>query len=138
MYPNLKGIEVAVLGGDAREFILVSELLNLGAKIKITGLPVQKLPNVTMCKTVIDALEGVDAVILPVPGINEDSTIYSVFSQYPLKLSEEVLVTLPKGTPVFTGFARRRLVDMIRRCNLKLIEVLCKCYSSSSSASPAS
>ena len=40
MYPDLKGIEVAVLGGDARELILVSELLNLGAKIKITGLPV--------------------------------------------------------------------------------------------------
>jgi len=45
-------------------------------------------------------------------GINEDSTTYLGFSQHDLKLSEVVLVTLPKGTLIFTGFAKKRLLDM--------------------------
>lgn len=126
MQPNLAGIKIAVLGGDAREIVLTSELSRLGAKLQVIGVPVTGLSNVKVCHTVSDVLQGVKAVILPVPGINKDGTIYSVFSDQPLELSEELLALLPDQTPVFVGFARARLVEIMRRCHLKLIEVLKK------------
>ena len=126
MQPNLEGVRIAVLGGDAREIVLTSELLRLGAKVQAVGVPVQGLPNVTVCYTVADALKGVQAVILPVAGINRDGTVYSVFSEKPLELSEKLLVSLPAQAPVFAGFARERLIEMVGRCNLKLVEVLKK------------
>jgi len=54
MYPSLKGIKIAVLGGDAREVILVSALLNLGTEIRLIGMPAQKNPSITMCRTITD------------------------------------------------------------------------------------
>ncbi|MBM7854455.1 dipicolinate synthase subunit A [Desulfohalotomaculum tongense] len=124
MHPDLQGIKVAVLGGDAREIILVSELSRLGIKLQVVGLPVQNTPNVTTCCNIADALRGVQAVILPVPGINKDGTVYSIFNDQPLELNEKLLVSLPADTPVFAGFARELLVKMVKRCNLRLIEVL--------------
>lgn len=124
MQPDLQGVKIAVLGGDAREIILVHELSRLGAIIQVVGLPVQESPNVTECHDVSEAVTGVRAVILPVPGINKDGTIYSVFTEKKLDLSEKLLVSLPANTPVFAGFARDRLQEMVTRCNLRLIEVL--------------
>jgi dipicolinate synthase subunit A len=124
MQPDLQGVRVAVLGGDAREIILVSELSRLGAKVQIVGLPAQETENVTIFSEVSAALNDVQAVILPVPGMNKDGTVYSIFAEKPLELSEKHLVSLPAGTPIFAGFARERLAEIVRRCNLKLVEVL--------------
>ncbi|WP_031514450.1 dipicolinate synthase subunit DpsA [Desulfofalx alkaliphila] len=124
MQPDLQGVKVAVLGGDAREIILVHEFSRLGAQVQVAGLPVQQSDHVIVCRTVADALNGVQAVILPVPGLNKDGTVYSVFTEKPMELSEKMLVSLPANAPVFAGFARERLVEMIQRCNLRLIEVL--------------
>lgn len=124
MLPDLKGIKVAVLGGDAREIILVSELARLGAQIQVVGLPVLKTVNVSLCDDIAAALKNVQAVILPVPGINKDGTIYSALTPQSLELSESHLVSLPASTPIFAGFARERLKDIVARCNLQLIELL--------------
>ncbi len=124
MQPDLQGIKVAVLGGDAREIILVSELSRLGAMVHVVAVPVQNDPNVIECATVAEALQDIQAVILPIPGINKDGTVYSIFSDQPLELSEKLLVALPANTPVFAGFARERLKEMVKRCNLRLIELL--------------
>ncbi len=124
MQPDLQGIKVAVLGGDAREIILTSELARLGATVKVLGLPVENDYNVIECSTVAEALQDVQAVILPIPGLNKDGTIYSVFLDQPMELTEKQLVTLPANTPVFAGYARERLAEMVKRCNLRLIELL--------------
>lgn len=124
MHSNLQGVRVAVVGGDAREIILVSELSRLGMKVQVAGLPVQDSHNIKVYQSISDAFKDAQAVILPVPGINKDGTVYSIFNDKPMELNEKILVALPAGTPVFAGFARERLVNMIKRCNLRLIEVL--------------
>lgn len=126
MQPDLRGIKVGVLGGDARELVLVSTLVTLGAQVKVVGLPVtEELPHIRVCPTLEEAVAGVQGVILPVPGIdNEQGNIYSVFSEKPLTLSESLLVRIPPQTPVFVGIARPRLKEMAKRCNVRLIEVL--------------
>ncbi|AQS59323.1 dipicolinate synthase subunit DpsA [Desulforamulus ferrireducens] len=125
MQPDLKGIKVAVLGGDAREVILASTLSRLGAHVRVVGLPVKSdPPHVTIFTNLEEALADVEAVILPVPGILEKGNIYCVYEEKPLVLSETLLVKLPAGTPVFCGFARPKLREMVERSSVKLITLL--------------
>lgn len=125
MQPDLKGVQVAVLGGDAREIVLVASLSRLGAYVRVVGLPVKNdPPHVTVYQSLEMALEDVQAVILPVPGILEKGNIYCVYEEEPLMLSETLLVKLPPQTPVFAGFARPKLKEIVKRSNVKLITVL--------------
>lgn len=125
MQPDLKGVKVAVLGGDARELVLVSALSRLGAHVQVAGLPVKNdPPHVTLCHSLEQALTEVQAVILPVPGILESGNIYSVYEEKPMVLSEALLVKMPPQAPIFVGFARSKLKEIVQRSNVRLITVL--------------
>lgn len=124
MQPRLKGIAVAVLGGDTRELILAGRLADAGARVKVVGLPVDEGRGFDVCPDIPAALEGVQAVILPVPGINDRGELYSAFSGRPLTLSGDQLSVLPVGAPVLVGVARKALAEMVSGCGLRLVEVM--------------
>ncbi|AEF94333.1 dipicolinic acid synthetase, A subunit [Desulfotomaculum nigrificans CO-1-SRB] len=125
MQPDLKGVRVAVLGGDAREIELVSTLSRLGAHVQVVGLPVKNdPPHVKLCQSLEEGLTGVQAVILPVPGILENGHIYAVYEEKPLILTEALLVKLPPEAPIIAGFARPRLKEIVKRSNVRLVTVL--------------
>ncbi|OAT85889.1 dipicolinate synthase subunit DpsA [Desulfotomaculum copahuensis] len=123
MQPLLKGMTVAVLGGDAREAVLAGRLAALEAKLQVVGLPVEG-PNITVCADPARALSGARAAVLPVPGINERGELYSAYPGRPLILTWDLLAVMPAGRPVFTGVARPQLKDMVNRANLHLVELM--------------
>ncbi len=124
MQPDLNGVTVAVLGGDAREAILAERLAALGATVKVVALPVNERGKIILCQNPADGLEGVDAVILPVPGINDKGQLYTAYLDRPLMLSEEMLASLSPGTPVFVGVAKPLLKQMAAGSGVTLIEVM--------------
>ncbi len=125
MQPDLKGVKVAVLGGDAREIELVSTLSRLGAHVRVVGLPVKHdPPHVILYQSLEEALADVKAVILPIPGILESGNLYCVYEERPFLLSETLLVKLPPETPVFCGYAREKLKEIVQRSSVKLITLL--------------
>lgn len=123
MPPQLQGIEVAILGGDAREVILAEHLAVLGAQLRVTGLPVQG-SNIVSCTDLRDAVEGARALVLPFPGINDQGGLYAPLAPKPLLLTTDILTLLPPGTPVLVGMAKPLLKKMLTRSDLKLIEIL--------------
>lgn len=123
MSPQLQGIEVAILGGDAREVILAEHLALLGAQLRVAGLPVQG-ENIIYCTDLRDAVDGARAVVLPFPGINDQGSLYAPLAQQPLLLTSDILTMLLPGTPVFVGMAKPVLKEMLSGYNLKLIEIL--------------
>lgn len=127
MQPHLSGVTVAVLGGDAREVVLAKGLLAAGVSIRAVGMPdsFKAGPGVEICRDIPEGLEGVQAVILPVPGIKNDrGELHGVFPDRPLVLSRELLSLLPAGTPIMVGFARNVLKEMAGQCGLRLIELM--------------
>ncbi|RYD06791.1 hypothetical protein N752_02325 [Desulforamulus aquiferis] len=97
----------------------------MGAHVKVVGLPVKHdPPQISLFESLEAAVEGVQAVILPVPGILEDGNIYCVYQDKPLMLSEALLVKLPPNAPIFAGFARPKLKEIVQRSNVRLITVL--------------
>ncbi|BCV21149.1 dipicolinate synthase subunit DpsA [Moorella sp. Hama-1] len=120
---RLTGIRVAMLGGDAREIVLLEELLRQGALIQVGGLPA--LPARDGCTWYDDplaAVRGVQVVILPVPGVNSEGRIYAPRSEQPLYFSQELAAAIPGGTPVLVGVARPFLKDMAAARGWHLVE----------------
>lgn len=123
MQLNLSGVKLAILGGDGREVILAEHLAGLNALVKVVGLPVQG-KNIIQCVHPSEALESVNAVIFPVPGVNAESKIYSAYLERPLFLTEELMEKLAPGTPVLVGIAKPPLRKIAQKLGLRLIEVM--------------
>lgn len=119
----LTGLTVAVMGGDAREVILVQQLANAGATVKTLGLPVEK-PNIVPCLEPEECLAGVQALILPVPGVNEHMELHSAYLEPRPKITGELLSQLLAGTPVLVGMARKPLRELLVKNNLELVELM--------------
>lgn len=123
MTSGLGGVKVAILGGDAREVFLAEYLAKAGFSVKTVGVFAQG-ENITSCQDSAEGLQGVQVVILPVPGINERGEVYSAFLEKPLILSEDILASLPAGALLFVGIARPLLKKMAERRGLQLVELL--------------
>lgn len=125
MQQNLKGVKVAVLGGDARELILVEELAAAGARVKVTGLPFKGgIAGVTIHRAPEECVTDVNAVILPVPGIDDKGYLYCALAEQPLSLTGELVEKIPADIPVFVGMARPLLVQTLSRKKIRLIELM--------------
>lgn len=120
---NLSGVKLAILGGDARQVILAQHLAEQGALVKVVGLPVEG-ENIINCLQLSEAMDSVNAVILPVPGVSEELKIYSAYLEQPMFLTEELLAQLPQGSPVIVGIARASLKRLVEKLGLRLIEVM--------------
>lgn len=119
----LSGFTVAVWGGDAREITLVEHLADAGATVKTFGLPVQG-PNIVPCREPDQCLAKAMALILPVPGVNEKMILHSSYLENPPQVTEDLLRTLPAGTPVLVGMARPPLRHLLENMGLSLVELM--------------
>jgi len=124
MRPNLSGKRVAVMGGDARAQVIVEELAATGADVNVTGLPVKLSRKVTIFQNPVDCLSGINALVLPVPGVNENGLIYAPLSEQPLSLTEQMVSIMPSGIPVFVGVAGAKLVALLKQKDFRLIELM--------------
>jgi len=123
--PNLKGINIAVLGGDAREVVLATELASSGAEVKVACLPVKNgSAGVVLCREPEESLENVQAVILPVPGINEEGYLYCPLAGKHVVFNQSLASAIPKHTPVFVGTARPLLKKIALSNDFHLVELM--------------
>ncbi|APC08204.1 dipicolinate synthase subunit DpsA [Neomoorella thermoacetica] len=119
----LTGIKVAMLGGDAREAILLEELLRQGAEVQACGLPEVPGGGGYACYDDPRAtVRGVRVVILPVPGVNSEGRIHAPGSQQPLYFNQELAEAIPAGTLVLVGVARPLLKEMATAGGWQLVE----------------
>lgn len=120
---DLAGITIAVIGGDDRELVLIPELIELGAVVKVAGFPPRaELSGARIVNNITMAVEGVDAVILPMPGTDAKGVVRAIYSPEPLVITDDILARLRPGTPIFVGVAKPFLKDLIKKHNLRLIE----------------
>lgn len=124
MPPDLQAVELAILGGDARELVLLDSLWACGAVTKVFGLPVSQGRGVS-CPSADAAVAGVRAVILPVPGvIDEEGRMHGAFLAEPLFLDDDLVNKFPANALVLVGKARPYLRELLRRHGLRLIELM--------------
>ncbi len=62
-------IKLAIMGGDRRQSSLAERMVEYGATVSVYGTPtdLSDVSSVNFCQTYEDALDGADAIILPLP-----------------------------------------------------------------------
>lgn len=121
----LSGIKIAVLGGDDREIILVSELVRMGATVVVAGIPREKIGHGAFAvNSIEDACKEAEVVVLPLPGTNTDGVIRAVYMEDNLVLTEKAISMVAPGALIIIGSARPFLTEWGKKYNLKLLEIV--------------
>ncbi|HZK23765.1 MAG TPA: dipicolinate synthase subunit DpsA [Oscillospiraceae bacterium] len=106
--PTLKGYDIAIIGGDRREVFLAEELLNRGANVWLYGFLQFKLPIEQRIKQTLP--KKVDIIILPLPGVLADHSIYSAYTTERIYFAE-LNHLLQSGVLLFCG----KMPDFLRQ-----------------------
>ncbi|UWG98565.1 dipicolinate synthase subunit DpsA [Dehalobacter sp. DCM] len=120
----LKGVRLAIIGGDDREIYLIPELQKLGAEIIGLGLEKSPLGNsIAHARSFPDIITQADVLILPMFGTDERGLIKAKYSNSPIVLNNEALESIPPGIPLFIGWARPALINAAQKMKIDLVEM---------------
>jgi dipicolinate synthase subunit A len=121
----LTGIQVAFLGGDARQLEVIQKFSELDASVLLVGFDNLQNQYTGVVRKELDAdvFQDTDALILPPVGTDDDGKVESIFSSNELRLIEEHVKHLPSHAKVFTGMAKPYLKDLCAKHKIKLIEL---------------
>lgn len=123
MSAGLKGIRLAVIGGDDRELYLIPELRKLGAYI--VGYGYEKappIPDMTLASSLLDAVNRVDVLLFPLFGTDERGVVKAKYSESPIVLNKEVLQAIPAHVPLLIGWARPALKSAADMMGIHIVE----------------
>lgn len=121
--PDLEGVKIAVLGGDARQVVLVKCLAEKGAQVITVGIPEIRAAGITSVDDPVRAVKDIDAAIFPMQGINQKGEVFSKFKEKPPIYVENFISTVPQGILLYTGVACFGLEEMARRRGIKVVEL---------------
>ncbi|KMY44962.1 dipicolinate synthase subunit A [Bacillus sp. FJAT-27916] len=121
----LTGMQIAVLGGDARQLEVIRKLTELDAKVYLTGF--EQLAH-AYTGAVKEGLEDLpvgelDAIILPVAGTNMEGKIETIFSNKQVVLTESFLNNTPEHCTIYSGISNDYLTEVTAKTNRKLIQL---------------
>ena len=102
-------LKIAVVGGDEREQEVSRLAAASGASVSVFGFPLGENPpnGVHIAKDATDAVRDADFVLFPIPGMNEDGSIFATEAIIP---DEAMLGTAKKGAHVIMGLPHPNLV----------------------------
>ena len=110
MVGSMKGINIAIVGGDKREIELYKYFSSVGASLKIIGF--EKLALYFPRQLLTDIKEGVesaDVIIFPLTGIDAHGKIYAPYAEKDIVLDEEAIFLLKQGSLLLSGYIPSQL-----------------------------
>ncbi|BBH20818.1 dipicolinate synthase subunit A [Paenibacillus baekrokdamisoli] len=121
----LTGVQVVLLGGDARQLEVIRKLTELDAVVTVAGFDQLHTPldGAVRAEMSDELFDHADALLLPAVGTDDDGRIMAVFSDRELILTEDQVAHLPKHCTVYAGMAKPYLRLLCDKYNIRLIEL---------------
>ncbi|WP_129689124.1 dipicolinic acid synthetase subunit A [Gottfriedia acidiceleris] len=121
----LTGLHIAVIGGDARQLEVIRKLTELDAKVTLIGFEQLDSGFTSASKELIaDAdFEDLDAILLPVPGTNNEGVVDTIFSNEKVVLTKEILDSTPSHCTIYSGISNSYLDSIVTASNRKLVKL---------------
>jgi dipicolinate synthase subunit A len=119
----LTGMQIAVIGGDARQLEIIRKLTELDAKLSLIGFEQLDHAFTGATKEKIEDVDfsNMDAIILPVPGTSLDGQIETIFSNEKVILTESILSSTPAHCTVYSGISNAYLNELISQTKRRLV-----------------
>ncbi|MBT2660158.1 dipicolinic acid synthetase subunit A [Bacillus sp. ISL-45] len=124
----LTGMQIAVIGGDARQLEIIRKLTELDAKLSLIGFEQLDHAFTGASKEKIDEVDFSvqDALILPVPGTSLEGQVETIFSNEKVVLNKEMLEKTPEHCTVYSGISNTYLTGITKQANRKLIQLFAR------------
>ena len=121
----LTGLQIAVIGGDARQIEIIRKLNELDAKLSLIGFEQLDHSFTGTVKEKINEInfEEIDAIILPVAGTNLNGEVDTIFSNEKIVLTEDILKKSPLHCTVYSGISNSYLNEITTKANRKLVQL---------------
>jgi dipicolinate synthase subunit A len=121
----LTGMQIAVIGGDARQLEIIRKLTELDAKLSLIGFEQLDHAFTGAVKEKIDEVDytNMDAFILPVAGTNLEGYVETIFSNEKVLLTEEILSKTPEHCTVYSGISNAYLNGITEKANRNLVKL---------------
>jgi dipicolinate synthase subunit A len=122
----LTGTQIAVIGGDNRQLEMIKIFIDHDASVQLIGFDQFEtdFAGVTYSKLHTDDFRNVDAIVLPVAGIQQDGGVESIFTDEKIQLGLKHFQQLSKKPYIYTGIASNMLRSWCEQAELKLVELL--------------
>ncbi len=121
----LTGMQIAVLGGDARQLEIIRKLTELDAKISLVGFEQLDHSFTGATKEKLDEINfsEIDAIVLPVPGTSNEGEVETIFSNEKIVLTEDILMQTPEHCTIYSGISNGFLDGIVSSSKRKLVQL---------------
>lgn len=121
----LTGMQIAVIGGDARQLEIIRKLTELDARLSLIGFEQLDHAFTGAVKEKIDEVDfsTIDAIILPVAGTNLEGQVETIFSNEKVFLTEEILSKTPEHCTIYSGISNATLNGLIKGSKRTLVQL---------------
>ncbi|MFD2443572.1 dipicolinic acid synthetase subunit A [Bacillus sp. CGMCC 1.16607] len=121
----LTGMQIAVIGGDARQLEIIRKLTELDAKLSLVGFEQLDHAFTGAIKEKMNEVDfkEMDAIILPVPGTDLDGHVETIFSNEKVMLTEDILSKTPANCTIYTGISNSYLSGITSKTKRTLIKL---------------
>lgn len=121
----LTGMQIAVIGGDARQLEIIRKLTELDARISLIGFEQLDHAFTGAVKEKLDEvdLSNIDAIILPVAGTDIKGQVETIFSNEKVVIMEEILAKTPEHCTIYSGISNSFLDGIVKQTGRKLIQL---------------
>lgn len=121
----LTGMQIAVIGGDARQLEIIRKLTELDARLSLIGFEQLDHAFTGAVKEKLDEVDfsTIDALILPVAGTNPEGQVETIFSNEKVILTEDILSKTPEHCTIYSGISNSYLNGMIKQSKRTLVQL---------------
>lgn len=121
----LTGMQIAVIGGDARQLEIIRKLTELDARLSLIGFEQLDHAFTGAVKEKLDEVDfsNMDALILPVPGTNLEGQVETIFSNEKVILTGEMLMKTPEHCTIYSGISNSYLNGITKEAKRNLVQL---------------
>lgn len=121
----LTGMQIAVIGGDARQLEIIRKLTELDARLSLIGFEQLDHAFTGAVKEKLDEVDfsNMDALILPVPGTNLEGQVETIFSNEKVILTSDMLMKTPEHCTIYSGISNSYLSGITNESKRHLVQL---------------
>ncbi|WP_368504093.1 dipicolinic acid synthetase subunit A [Alkalihalophilus sp. As8PL] len=122
----LTGKAIVVIGGDARQLEIIRKLSTLDAKLSLVGFEQLDDGYIGASKQAMDEVKwsSVDAILLPVSGMNANGEIETIFSNEKIILTPDIVRQTPEHCTIYSGITNETLNNCVKKAKRKLVQLM--------------
>jgi dipicolinate synthase subunit A len=121
----LTDMQIAIIGGDARQLEIIRKLTELDAKLSLIGFEQLDHAFTGAMKEKITEIDfsQIDAIVLPVAGTSLEGNVETIFSNEKVTLTEELLQRTPQHCVIYSGITNSYLTGITDASKRKLVQL---------------